>query len=154
MFIKHITIALAIGLLAWALYATIPPPVREILPDVPDYLAYDANAGVWVSPAGLRYGKDPNPRFKTRVDHLLSHTTPDDSKPYHSVFTGRDPIFLLKLIDEAWQARGPPERQEGVRPRDVYDIPMRRETGTKGQRGIRIVTESDTADFVIAYPVK
>ncbi|MCI5049662.1 MAG: hypothetical protein MRY32_04945 [Rickettsiales bacterium] len=111
--------------------------------------------GFYTSDAGLRYGPDPNPKFASRIDHVMAHTLPDDTKPKHSIFVVKETSALLSLIDEAWKKRGPPKNQGGGgRGRDVYTINMGQIIGESGQTHIRIVTEADSENVITAYPVE
>lgn len=115
--------------------------------------AAEIAAKTWVSPAGLRYGPDPSPKYDTRIDHVMAHTKPDPSKPKHSLFVEKDRTKLLALIDEAWKKRGPPNTQgQRGKGRDVYEINMNKKIGTKGERTIRVIVEEGTSDMVTAYP--
>lgn len=108
---------------------------------------------VYVSPAGLRFGDDPSPRFADRIEHIMAHTQMDKHDKKHSVFVVKERQALLDLLDEAWKLRGVPQLQEGKKPRDAYDVDMGRVIGTKGQTYVRIITEAGTADIVTAYPI-
>ena len=134
-----------VALYGWKTYA--PPAERT------QVQAQQVVGDVYVSPAGLRYGDDPSPRFATRIDHIMAHTQMDAQAKKHSVFLVKEKQALLDLLDEAWKKRGTPLLQDGKRPRDAYDIEMGRVIGTKGQRFLRIITEAGTADIVTAYPV-
>ncbi len=107
----------------------------------------------FTSPAGIRYGKDWSGKFDSRIAHIMAHTRPDTSKPKHSVFIEREQEAIIRLLDEAWKKRGPPEKQGKGRGREVYEVDMGRVVGTEGERHIRIVVEADSADIVTAYPV-
>lgn len=108
----------------------------------------------YVSPGGIFYGKDLSGKFASRLAHVMAHTAPDESKPKHSVFTVTKREDVLRLLDEAWKRRGPPKRQGGEKGRDIYDIPMKRTVGTKGERAIRIIMEVGGPNIVTAYPVE
>lgn len=109
----------------------------------------------FTSPAGIYYGKDWSGKFETRLAHIMAHTQPDPTKPKHSVFREKDEQAVIKLLDEAWKKRGPPERQGGSRGRDVYEVDMGREVGTEGERRIRLIIEGKTrAEIITAYPVR
>jgi hypothetical protein len=141
----HIVLTLVlVALYGWQTYT--PPVVRQN-PQI------QQTHDIYVSPAGLRYGDDPSPRFVTRIDHIMAHTQMDAQAKKHSVFVVKEKQALLDLLDEAWKKRGTPLLQEGKRPRDAYDIAMGRVIGTKGQKNIRIITEFGTSDIVTAYPV-
>ncbi len=96
-----------------------------------------ANDEMWESPAGLRYGSDPN--FDNRVQHIFRHGVDEPLRPgAHGVFTaGRS--GALEVIDEAWTLaqRGGPHvevSQQGARTRYIVD--MGREIGyVGGQKG-------------------
>ena len=111
------------------------------------------SSGEFTSPAGIRYGKDWSGKFDSRIAHIMAHTRPDPSKPKHSMFREKSQDGIIKLLDEAWKKRGPPERQTKGRGREVFDVDMGRVVGTEGERHIRIVVEADSADIVTAYPV-
>lgn len=108
----------------------------------------------YVSPGGIFYGKDLSGRFDSRIAHIMAHTAPDASKPKHSVFTSRKREDILRLLDEAWKRRGPPNREKGRDSgRDVYDIPMGRAIGTAGERTVRLVMENNQPAIITAYPL-
>lgn len=107
----------------------------------------------YVSPAGIHYGKDLSGAFESRIAHVMAHTHPDTSKPKHSVFLAKKREDVLRLLDEAWKRRGPPNNQGGRYGRDVYDIAMDRVVGTEGERSIRIVMENDQPSIITAYPI-
>lgn len=111
-----------------------------------------ADGAEYVSPAGLRYGDDPSPEFDSRIDHVMAHTRPDPDKPKHSIFLEKNPVLVLKLIDEAWEKRGKPEAQGGANGRDVYTVAMQKPVGEEGEESIRIIVEAGTSDMVTAYP--
>lgn len=123
-------------------------PTRHIAADyqVRDPLNY-------VSPAGIFYGKDLSGKFGSRIEHVMAHAKPDDSKPKHSVFSVTKREDVLRLLDEAWKRRGPPRREGSTYGRDVYDIPMERVVGTQGERRIRMIMEADQPSIITAYPV-
>ena len=101
---------------------------------------------VHVSPAGLRYGSDP--RFGNRVDHVLSHTTPNPNRPgTHSVFNmqGDD---ALSLVDEAWMRRGVPDPNDSA----AFVVDMGRVIGTAGETSIRVIVRPGTNQIPTAYP--
>lgn len=112
----------------------------------------EADGTDYISAAGLHYGADPSPEFVSRIDHVMAHTRPDPDKPNHSIFIEKNPVLVLKLIDEAWIKRGDPHHQGGQQGRDVYTVAMQRPIGEQGERAIRIIVESGTADIVTAYP--
>ncbi|WP_427340821.1 hypothetical protein [Caloranaerobacter sp. DY30410] len=58
---------------------------------------------------------------------------------------------VLTLVDEAWLMRGKSYLNRG---NDVYEIPMGRIVGTKGETTIRIITKHGTNDIISAYPIK
>ena len=123
--------------------------------DAPADAASEVNPeDLFESPAGLRYGPDPSPKYKTRLAHIMTHTLPNPDKPKHSVFVEKDQKALVALLDEAWGKRGDPKKQGGAKGRDVYTVEMGRAVGDEGQTQIRIVVERDSADIVTAYPVK
>jgi|GEM_PF-2868961 len=111
-----------------------------------------ADGAEYLSPAGLRYGDDPSPEFDSRIDHVMAHTRPDPEKPKHSIFLEKNPVKVLQLIDEAWNKRGPPEKQGKGAGRDVYTVAMQRPVGEEGEESIRIIVESGSSDIVTAYP--
>ena len=113
-----------------------------------------ADGAEYISPAGLRYGDDPSPEFDSRIDHVMAHTRPDPDKPKHSIFLEKNPVLVLKLIDEAWVKREKPESQGGNNGRDVYTIAMQRPVGEEGEDAIRIIVEAGTSDIVTAYPYR
>lgn len=123
---------------------TLPAATVEATPDY---------AQPFTSAAGLYYGADPSPRFATRLDHVMAHTKPDSSKPKHSVFVEKERAAIVALLDEAWQVRGPPKRQGGVRGRDKYQVDMNRVIGITGEHHIRLIIEADSAAVITAYPV-
>lgn len=58
------------------------------------------------SPAGLRYGADPDPKYASRADHVMYHQKDDPTRTNkkgefvaHGVFTGD----ALELTDKAWE---------------------------------------------------
>lgn len=106
----------------------------------------------YLSPGGIYYGPDPSPKFVTRIEHVMAHTQPDQSKPKHSVFIEKSEKALLNLLDEAWSIRGPPEKQGGENGRDVFTIEMERNVGEEGQTRIRMVMEADSNNIITAYP--
>ena len=88
------------------------------------------------SPAGLRYG--PDPQFGNRAEHVLSHTRPDVTKPVHSVFSGpADDVF--QLLDEAW--KNPKKLQPDPADPRRWEIAMGRVIGTNGESSLRIIVE-------------
>jgi len=102
---------------------------------------------VWESLGGLRYaGVDG--RGVSRVKHVLKHVFPDSSRRLHTVFNVTE-NEVFALIDEAWLMRKP---SLGSFP-EVFDIPMGRVVGTRGETAIRIVVEKGTVNVRTAYPV-
>ena len=87
----------------------------------------------WESPYGLIYGLDPSEQFRTRVQHVLSHTRdiPDRSVP-HGVFdSGRK--GAIGLVDEAWLLRDCPEvttKTQGAT--TLYTVPTYERVGWVG----------------------
>ncbi len=100
---------------------------------------------VHVSPNGLKYGYDP--KYGNRVDHVLSHTTPNPNKKTHSVFTAQGDD-ALNLVDQAWARRGAPEPND----RKAFVVDMGRPVGTNGETRIRIIVDPATNEITTAYP--
>lgn len=163
---QHIMLAVLIGVLLVGLLWPIQREVRfqrevvenkTLLVARPSrHVAADYNVRDplnYVSPAGIHYGKDLSGVFKSRIAHVMAHTRPDRSKPKHSVFVAKKREDVLRLLDEAWKRRGPPNSQGGRYGRDVYDISMGRVVGDDGERNIRIVMENDQPSIITAYPI-
>ncbi len=62
----------------------------------PNALKYNGD-GTWTSNEGLIYGQSQD---GNRVIHVLKHTTPDPSKPLHTVYNV-DKSNVIGLVDEA-----------------------------------------------------
>ena len=156
---KHFSIALIIILSVIAIVAFVrleSTPEKHASPSVS--LAYNApiktnKPQIYTSPAGIIYGKDPSRKFDTRIDHIMAHTKPDNSKPKHSIFIEKTQKKLLQLLDEAWKIRGPPKKQGNKFTRDVYDVNMNMQIGEDNQQKIRMVFEGGSGHIVTAYPV-
>jgi len=105
----------------------------------------------WISAQGLIY--DQGSRDGNRLAHVLRHAKPDPTKPVHSVYNVPE-NQVTAVIDEAWSRRRlvRPDRQPNGN--DVYDIPMNRTIGTKGERAVRIVVETGTSRIITAFPIK
>lgn len=105
----------------------------------------------WISSQGLIY--DQGSRQGNRLAHVLAHAKPDPGKPVHSVYNVPE-NQVTAIVDEAWSRRKlvKPDRQSNGN--DVYDIPMERKVGTKGEMHVRIVVESGTTRIITAFPVK
>ncbi len=103
-----------------------------------------------VSPAGLRYGPDPNPQIGHRTTHVLRHIRADG--PDHTVFNVNTSDSLYSLLDEAWALRGTTSPNGGS-PNDLYIVDMSpRVVGTNGEQYIYIVVEPGTSDVVTSFP--
>lgn len=63
---------------------------------------YNAANKSWTSPAGLVY--ELGSEQGNRVQHVLTHTVADPSKPVHTVFNV-ERNKILGLVDEAWTQR-------------------------------------------------
>ncbi|NEU05781.1 hypothetical protein [Clostridium senegalense] len=107
--------------------------------------------GAWQSTEGLIY--EQGSKQGNRVLHVLEHTSPDPSKPLHTVFNaGKDKV--LGLVDEAWSMRGSVTSTLQKNGNQVLDIPMGKVIGTNGEATIRIVVENGTSKIVTSFPVK
>ncbi len=103
-------------------------------------------AGSWKSAEGLVYRRATEDK-ENRLRHILRHTTPDPSKPAHTVFAG-NPKEVPALIDQAWKMKGAPLLGDA----GAYVIDMGRTIGTMGERKIRIVVVKGTSSIITAYP--
>jgi hypothetical protein len=117
------------------------------------------------SPAGLIYGMGAGGQH--RVDHVMSHSRDDLSRPVHSVFDGTEQE-ILQVIDEAYGLIQSKSNRVRSRPDDRLDfrvehlVDLQRRIGCLGgQRGRRenhpprskITLVLDNEKFVItAYP--
>lgn len=102
------------------------------------------------STEGLEYGKGS--KQGNRIAHVLEHAKEDLTKPKHSVFNVKD-TEVLGLIDEAWSKRTGVKPEKQMNGNDVYNIPMGKDVGTKGEKLIRIVVKSGTSEIVTGFPV-
>ncbi len=96
-------------------------------------------AGTWVSEAGLVYGKGS--RHKNRLRHILKHTVENPNKAKHSVFKMKVKE-VPAVIDEAWRRRGPGVLQNNGN--KLYEIPMGKVVGTKGENAMTILIKGRT----------
>jgi hypothetical protein len=100
--------------------------------------------GLFRSRAGLIYR--PTGTAGARLEHVLLHAYPDDSKRVHSLFKDRHRI--VELIDEAWLRRGRPAVDDPL----AYNVDMGRVIGSHGETILRVVVKSGN-EVVSAYPV-
>jgi len=106
--------------------------------------------GRFRSPAGLIYVasiRHPTGMKGARLEHVLLHGYPNLRKRKHSQFMDKERI--LETVDEAWLRRDfPVEDQPGV-----FEVPMGRIVGERGETVVRVVVEVGTNRVVSAYPI-
>ncbi len=141
------------------------PSIRDQGDNVQPYLTPTGSKNRLQSPAGLIYGMAAGGEH--RVDHVMSHSRDDPSRPVHSVFEGTEQE-ILQVIDEAYaliksksnRVRSRPDDRLNFRVEHMVDL--QRTIGyLGGQRGRRenhpprtkITLVLDNETFVItAYP--
>ena len=101
----------------------------------------------WVSKGGLVYG--PDRKFGSRIQHVLQHTIPNNTKLNHTVFTVPEKE-LFDLIDFAWSKKRLPLPNDP----GTYIVDLGKVIGTLGETAIKIVTIAGTNNILTAYPVK
>ena len=108
-------------------------------------LTFDKSTQTWTTPGGLDYGQGSI--HGNRVQHVLDHTLLNPSKTTHSVFNV-DRKEVLRLIDEAWLAKGNPLPND----QGTYIVPMGRTVGTAGESSIKIIVRPGTNKIITAFP--
>jgi len=101
--------------------------------------------GRFRSPAGLIY--KATGRKEARLEHILLHGYPRNSKRVHSRFKEGDRI--LETVDDAWLRRDVPVMDEP----GVFEVEMGRIIGEGGETCVRVVVEPGTHKVVSAYPI-
>ena len=100
-----------------------------------EFALTEESPGVFVSPAGLRYG-GRDPQGRTRIEHVMRHAKDEPGRAgSHGVFTAKSQSDVLSLIDEAWTLA----RKKNIRPVSEgnsvsYTVPMGRKVGWLGGR--------------------
>lgn len=110
-------------------------------------LTYDKTSNSWITQSGLKYGQGS--KQGNYVKHVLEYAVSNsDKKPHLSVFNViRKEI--LKLLDEAWLAKGSPLQGSP----GVYIVPMKRAIGTAGETRIEISVRPSTNEIITAKPL-
>ena len=127
----------------YVLAGTTPVLVHNTNPNCPVTFA-DMGNGDSVSPGGLVYGPG-------KIDHVLAHSVPNQSRATHTVFIEKSQNKVLDLVDQAWT-----KRSQAVRDPDdefQFTIPMGRKIGTNGEDHMRIAVDPATNRILSAYPI-
>jgi hypothetical protein len=120
-------------------------PSMEAATQAAEHGFVSLGGGLFRSPAGLIY--KASGRKEARLEHILLHGYPRNSKRTHSLFKDKDQV--LETVDAAWLRRDFPVVDEP----GVFEVGMGRIIGEGGETFVRVVVEPGTNKIVSAYPI-